>query len=1728
MKKTKKSLANLINIVSKFSALAIFSVLMICSAAATSASAQNVTVNPGGGSYATLKAAFDAINSGTHTGAVTISIDADTTETATAVLNASGSGAASYTSILITPNGVRTVSGAGAAGSALIEFNGADNVTIDGGVGNNLTISNTTVSGTSGTSTIRFVGDATGNTVTRTNVLGSANMAGGTNGGNIFFSTAASGGSGNDNNTISNCNLGPAGTNLPTKLIYSSGSTTSTATANSNITITGNNLYDFFSATVAFRAMDINGGSTDWTISNNRLFQTATRTFTSTTATTSAGIYVANTSTTSLGNNFQVTGNTIGFADAAGNGVFTITATTGAIRFRAIHLQVNTSTAPIVASTISGNTVAGISFTTGTTGTTTSAAFIGIYPQTGLINTTNNTVGSQSATGSIIVSSTATGTNDVYGIFNFASANAVISNNNIGGISAANSSTGSTSIVGIRCDLISTVSCIIQNNQVGGTVANSLSSTSTGTSTRVYGIEIATGGTLVTGNTVRNLTNSAGNTGTTSSASIIGIAQASGSSSATITHNVSENVIHTLSNTHPTAAVSVIGITHSGATTSAGANVVGRNFIHSLAIATSGAGVLTGINVSSGVTTYKNNMVRVGIDAAGNSVTGAYTVNGINESSGTNNYYHNSVYVGGSSGTSTLNTFAFSSSVTVNARNFNNNIFANNRTIGGGTGGNFAAQYGGTLPNPSGLNSNFNVYYSSDSATLIRNGGTAYTLAAWKSASGNQDANSILAALAQINFVNANGTAATVDLHVQSPTIIEGAGTGIASVTDDFDGQIRANFSPVDIGADAGNFVAVDVSGPGIGYTALTQTALTTNRTLNVTITDATGVAGGGLAPRIYFQKNGGGYVSTPCTMTGGTPQNGTYACLIDYSLVGGVTGGDVIQYFVIAQDTLGNVSANPGGGVVATDVNTVTTAPTTPNSYTVVAPFPTSVNVGTGETYTSLTNAGGVFAALNAGVLTGNVTINLTSDLTAEGGTIALNQLAEDGVGGYTVTIKPSGAPRAITGTASAATVIKLNGADRVVIDGSLSGGTDQSLTIVNPNTASGTTAIWIGSVGAGAGATNNTIKNTVIRAGTRGTGSAAGTVVTTFAIFVGNTSGAANGPDNDNLTIQNNLIQRATYGIQALGDTGALNDNTLIEGNTFGDAATDANTIGRIGMLLGQSSNAMVRANKIQNVLVADSGNSSGLILSTGFVNSTVTGNNISNIRYTGTGGYGGKGIDISTGTLTSGVTISNNFVSDIKGDGWNALTSDSIVGLRILSGSGGFNIWNNSVNLGSGNFAGNTSGTLSAAFYVGATSGNLDVRNNIFANNLNNTAVTTDKNYAVNIAAANTVFTNINYNDYYVPASTATGPQVLGFLGSDRLTLADIQTATAQDVNSLANNPAFASNSELHLQSISSLLGAGTPTAVTNDIDGEARNATPDIGADEVTRVAAGNYNNLTLNSGLLTGNVTVNGILTLNGGGVGGGANTLTLGCNATIVGAGSGAYIDGRVTKQFCSLPPAVPETFVYPVGENGYSPVTANVTAVGISPSALTVDAVDAVMPNMGADKSISRYWDITETGDVTADLAFTYIDADVPGTANESDFRVWKRDNGQVSVQCPLGPCVNTATNTVNVTGVTSFSQWTAAELGVTAAQVTLAGRVTTADGRGVRNARITLIEQDGTQRTVLTGQFGVFRFTDVNVGQTVTIEAFAKRFVFAEPTRVMFVSEETKGLDFTALDQQ
>ena len=292
--------------------------------------------------------------------------------------------------------------------------------------------------------------------ITNASILGST-TAGTATGGNIVFSTDTVALTGNDNNTVSNCNIGPVGANLPTKGIYFLGTTTTAANNNSGVVINNNNIFDFFGATVASSGVFISSGNTDCNITNNRLYQTATRT--QTTASLHAPIVVSNSS----GNNFQVTGNTIGFASAAGTGTYTLTGV--ANTFKGIHLdcrrhdgfkyseQRRCRNKPDHRRERDWD----------------QCAVHGPLSSDRLTTTTGNTIGSLTGTGSISDSSSSTSTGDAQGIHNFSFRNSLINNNNIGSITVTNTSTGAISFQAIRTDLRLHRTATVSGNTIGGT-----------------------------------------------------------------------------------------------------------------------------------------------------------------------------------------------------------------------------------------------------------------------------------------------------------------------------------------------------------------------------------------------------------------------------------------------------------------------------------------------------------------------------------------------------------------------------------------------------------------------------------------------------------------------------------------------------------------------------------------------------------------------------------------------------------------------------------------------------------------------------------------------------------------------------------------------------------------------------------------------------------------------------------------------------------------------------------------------------------------------------------------------------------------------------------------------------------------------------------------------------------------------------------------------------------
>lgn len=1384
--------------------------------------------------YTTLggpSGAFAAINAGTHTGVINIEVCGDSTETATATLNGSGSGSASYTSLTMKPvGGVRTISGSLAA--ALVSFNGADNVTVDG-VNDGLvalTISNTSTASTSGTCTLQFAADATSNTITRTTLLGSSTTGLTSNGGTVYFGAGAVS-TGNDNNTISNCNIGPAVATLPTKALDFNGTTTSTALNNSGIVITGNNVYDYFAAAATSAGIYINGGTTDCTFSNNKFYQTATRT--QTTGAQHSAVWISNTS----GNNFQVTGNTIGYASSAGTGNYTF-AGVASSSFVPVFLSVGTTTA----TSVQGNTITAIAMSGALSGTTTGAPLRAIYVSGGLVNVgtvTGNTFGSLSATGAITFTSSSTSASDVVFYANNGSNASVVNNSSIGGITLSNSSTGAVGFYGMYANTSNSSTASYVNNTIGGTVANSINNTATATASFVYGIRNNSSSfapaLTATGNIIRNMTLAAGNTGTGSTASVIGIIH----NHATPTpNNISQNQIYALTNTHPTAATAVTGIFYGGTT---GANVVARNTVHSLSVATtSTSAVVTGIQTNGGTTVYQNNMVRLGFDAAGIAQVVGHAIYGINDAIGTNNYYFNSVYVGGTGVGGASNTFAFNSTVTTNTRLFENNVFFNARSNGTGTGKHYAVRVGGTTVNPTGLTINYNVYYVTGVGGVfgLFNGADVASLSAWRTAVG-QDASSIYG---DPKFTLADGSAATGDLHIDplATTPVEGNGLLIASVTDDFDGQLRSGLTPTDMGADAGNFLGVDLTPPSISYSALGNTTATTNRTLAITVTDLTGVPTAGIGlPTLYFRKSTDPWASNPCSNVSGS----SYTCTFDYALIGGVVLGDTLSYYVAAQDTASppNVTTNPSAGASGFNANppAASTPPTTPNSYRIVTAFSGTKSVcASGCDYVSLTNAGGAFEALNLGVLTGNTALEIAGDLTAEAGTNALNALTEEPVGSnFSVRIYPVGAPRSVTSTtAPTGGFLRLNAADRVTLDGSLSGtGTDRSLTVTLAATGTSTAVVWLQNNGTD-GATLNTIKNLNVVGNSNTT--------TLIGIGMGGTTVGTSslGTNNNSNTIQNNAISKVQFGIYSQGASAAVKNTGNVISQNVMNAASPAN-VAKGGIQLGFEDGVVVTQNTIDGVTQGGSPDVFGIALGlTSVTTSSISGNEVTNGtvtrnfigKVTNTGTFSAMGISVAPATSGT-TTIANN---SIYGVGANGTSGDFGSAILLGGGTGSTTrVYYNSVSI---------TGALTSGSYpnyglaIAGSDPVVDVRDNVFYNTLTNG---TGVSFA--IGTASTTFANLtsNFNDHFVTAGGGTfkigktGSLSQGS-GTEYTLLADWQAATGKDANSISSNPLFNSGTNLEPQNGSPLIAAGTPIAsVTTDIKNTARSETaPSIGAYE----------------------------------------------------------------------------------------------------------------------------------------------------------------------------------------------------------------------------------------------------------------------------------------------------
>lgn len=1045
----------------------------------------------------------------------------------------------------------------------------------------------------------------------------------------------------------------------------------------------------------------------------------------------------------------------------------------------------------------------------------------------------------------------------------------------------------------------------------------------------ITGMQIGTSGTYATplnfsGNTVTGLSS----TGT--GGAVTGISNGAGAPSTGI-NSVSNNTINTLSSSSTTATVAGIASTGSGLN-------ISNNAINTLSCAGTTSGVTNGIMVTAGtnVSVFKNKIYDLqtsggftttpgvnGIVVSGSTASSTYNIynnlvgdlkaptasstdaiRGISvTATGTTtncNIFYNSIYLnavstGANFGTSGVfhTTNATATTATLNLRN---NIIVNNSTPAG-TGLTVAYRRSSTTLTNYGATSNNNLFYAGTpgAARLIFYDGTNsdQTLTAYKTRVNPRDAVSVSE---NPPFLSTSGASANF-LHINTAvaTQVESGASAISGITDDYDGDTR-NVTTPDIGADEGNFLLADISGPSITYTPAGNTSCTADITIaGVIITDASSVnTAAGTRPRLYFKKstNANTYVDNTSTTdgwkyveasgTGGSP----FSFTTNYSLLfgGAPVTGDSISYFIVAQDLAGTPNTGINSGTfTAAPASVALTAAAFPltgtvNGYKIIAAgLSGTVTIGATGTYTSLSGAAGLFNAINTQGMSGSITANILDASVTETGAVALNAINYNGcaAGPYPLLIKPgSGVTTVLTGSVATGSVIKLNGADFVTFDGSNNGSSSRDMTIQNTTTTTtGNAVIWLASPAAGNGSLNDTVKNCIIE------GNAATTTFTGVHIGGSTAIGLTTGGNerNSNNAITNNLFRKTQYGLIMFGYTAATPDlNNLVSNNSFGTAVAGEG-FSLLAINADRQQNLVVSGNEVQNVTNATNVSSTpfGGIRLLDFKDGLCYKNNVHDLAYTNASTSKIYGIAVTNATYTtagnpSNSKVYNNMVSRITSTGTSSVWNTT----GILASAGyGDKFYYNTVNL-NGQLANSASG-LVAAFANGdgnitSVGTNIDVRDNIFS--LTGSSATAGGNFWAYHTAATTLTGSIlNYNNLYCNGTGATN-NIGRFNSTSYTTLSAWQTATAQEANAVSIAPVFVSNSDAHLVpgSNTTLDNLGTPIAgITDDIDGNTRNlTTPDMGADEFSAptcvtAAGGTASGSTSSCVSFTGNITASG-------------------------------------------------------------------------------------------------------------------------------------------------------------------------------------------------------------------------------------------------------------------------
>ncbi len=1129
----------------------------------------------------------------------------------------------------------------------------------------------------------------------------------------------------------------------------------------------------------------------------------------------------------------------------------TITLTSAATTSTIIGIN-NTSGATGAGNTINihHNVITGCTYPTNTTGEfrgishTAIASYSNIY---------NNTVSNNSIPGTGMFSG-------IY--YSGSSATLVLEVNINDNIVSGNAKTGTAGI--FNCIYAS--GSTVETNCFGNQLFNNSATSSSG---QVYGYYNFAVGILenVYNNQVYNLSGGTGE--------VIGLFVQSGTG--TTNKLVYGNTIHDLTGSPAGASVGAIWVNYGLESKVYNNNVY--NIINNSATGAVPAayGINIGVNVNVQNQVFNNFISEIEAPNA-NNTNAAYGLWLQGTTASTIEASNNTVYLNATSVGANFGTAAIVCGTTPISIDLRGNIATNNSTPIG-TGITRALVRGSTSLTNYNLLSGHNCLYAGvpSASNLVFSDGTnnLQTIQALKNLVGPREQ----ASFSELPpFTNVAVSPYNLHILAGSPTQCESGGKASTFVTTDYDGQNRypiagfptAGFAAApDVGADEFGGNMNDIASPDIQYVLLGNSNVVANRVIPsfATITDPTGINNTpGTRPRLYYKKST--HANTFNNNTNGTDgwkfveaSNATspFDFTMNYTLLfgGGVVAGDIIQYFVTAQDlnSTPRIGLNNGGFTVQPASVNLAAAnfplTNTINQFTIVAnAYSGVIPVGPTETITSLTNAGGIFNLINSGVVSGNITISITGDLTAETGTFPLNQWAETGGSGYTITMAPS-APvlRTISGASAASSLVRFDGADRFTIDGRFAGSGTYLLFRNTSNSAP--------DIGFLNDAQNNTVQYSILESGNTATSTTLGGVV-----HIGATTGT-NGNDNNTISFceirdRSDVAGTPAMGINCVGSTGSftqynnncsftnnnihdwflLNGNAqygmnigvgnsgfTITGNSFYQTTTRTNTV----------SGAVTRGINIANTSVLN--NNGGFTISNNFIGGTAPGATGGDMTLTVSGAgvsHQFIGMSVITGLIPN--SIQNNTISKIDYT-TNAPAAAATMFAGMNLGQGIFNVGATTGNIIGGatgndliritiNAGGAVNSFLAGILAAGVT-GYYDIQNNTIGGiTISGTTVTggiiPQWIQVQGTPAQNNVISNNLIGSTTTANSIrqiATGPAVVSFAIRNIINTGVVTTINNNTIQNLSNASTNAGTAEYGMLMISTV-GAQAPLTITNN--------------------------------------------------------------------------------------------------------------------------------------------------------------------------------------------------------------------------------------------------------------------------------------------------------------------